>query len=292
MNDLRGRRLQRCSRWGVQKKSALAGSRRGDFESEAGVNRIRIISRGRAVLALAAAVVAAGASHGADAQQQRRLPFAVGEQASYQVKLGLFTVGSGSLAVSGTESIGGEQTLRTVMTIEGGNALYRVNDRYESWIDADGLFSRRFRQNLREGGFRRNRTYHFNPAQRTFRREDGPTGTIPTDQPLDDLSFLYYARTLPLEVGATYTLPRYFKADGNPVVLRVMRRQTVEVPAGRFRTIVVRPVIRTDGIFSEEGRAEVYFSDDQHRIPVLITSSARKLPGDLVMRLRSFRPGT
>jgi hypothetical protein len=124
------------------------------------------ISRGRLVLALAAAVIAGGASpaDAADARTQARLPFAVGEQASYQVKLGFVSVGSGSLSVTGIERVQGRPTFHTVMRIEGGNALYRVNDRYESWIDTDGLFSRRFHQNLREGGFRRNRTYEFNAA--------------------------------------------------------------------------------------------------------------------------------
>lgn len=243
------------------------------------------------MLALAAAVAGTGVSRAGDAQPQERTPFAPGEHASYQVKLGFVPVGSGSLSVTGIQTVQGEPAFHAVMTLSGGTIGYRVNDRYESWIDTDGLFSRRFHQNLREGSFRRNRTYDFDIRQRAFRRQDGETGAIPTDRPLDDLSFLYYARTLPLEVGATYTLSRYFKADGNPVVLQVLRRQTIEVPAGRFRTIVVRPIIQTDGMFSEDGRAEVYFSDDQHRIPVLIRSRAGKLPGELTMRLRSFRPG-
>jgi hypothetical protein len=240
---------------------------------------------GRLVLA-AAAVMVAGA---ADAQ---RLPFAPGEHAVYQVRLGPLPVGTGTLSVTGVERVHGEQTFHAVMTLEGGTPFYHVNDRYETWIDTDGLFSRRFHQNLREGSYRRNRTYDFNPAQRTFRRENGETGTLASAEPLDDLSFLYVARTLPLEVGATYTLPRYFKADGNPVVLQVLRRETVRVPAGQFRAIVVRPVIQTDGMFSKGGRAEVYFSDDEHRIPVLIRTAGIPLGGDLIMRLRSFRPGS
>ena len=248
------------------------------------------ISRMRLAFALVAVLLATGASR-VDAGQQR-LPFGVGERATYRVRVGVLTVGSGSLSVTGMETIHGQQTYHTVMRVSGGNSLIRVNDRYESWIDTDGLFSRRFHQNLHEGRFRRNRTYDFNPEQRTFRRENGETGTIPTSQPLDDLSFIYYARTLPLEPGATYSLPRYFKADGNPVVLQVLRRQTIDVPAGRFRTIVVRPVIRTDGLFSEGGRAEVYFSDDARRIPVLIRTEGLPLGGSLVMQLRSYRPGS
>ena len=75
------------------------------------------------------------------------------------------------------------------------------------------------------------------------------------------------------------------------MVLQVLRRETVQVPAGRFRTIVVRPIIRTDGMFGEGGRAEVYFSDDEYRIPVLIRSRV-PVVGSLSMHLRTFRPGT
>jgi hypothetical protein len=249
----------------------------------------RIGRKGRAALAIAAAATMASGTAAAEAPQQR-LPFRTGESATYQVKLGGISVGSGSMSVTGLQTVRGQQTFHTVMTLRGGNALVRVNDRFESWIDTDGLFSRRFHQNQHEARFRRNRTYDFFPEDRTFRRENGQTGTLPTNQPLDDLSFIYYARTLPLDPGATYSLPRYFKADGNPVVLQVLRRETIEVPAGRYRTIVVRPVIRTDGMFGEGGRAEVYFSDDEHRIPVLIRSRV-PVVGSLSMHLRTFRPG-
>ncbi len=249
----------------------------------------RIGRKGRAALAIAAAALASSGTAAAEAPQQR-LPFRTGESATYQVKLGGISVGSGSMSVTGLQTVRGQQTFHTVMTLRGGNALVRVNDRFESWIDTDGLFSRRFHQNQHEARFRRNRTYDFFPEDRTFRRENGQTGTLPTNQPLDDLSFIYYARTLPLDPGATYSLPRYFKADGNPVVLQVLRRETIEVPAGRYRTIVVRPVIRTDGMFGEGGRAEVYFSDDEHRIPVLIRSRV-PVVGSLSMHLRTFRPG-
>jgi hypothetical protein len=239
---------------------------------------------------LAAALLGVLAAVGG-ASAQNRTPFRAGELATYQVKLGGASVGQGSLAVLGLVNVRGQQTYHTRMTLNGRVTLARVNDIYESWIDTDGLFSHRFHQNVHEVRYRRNRTYDFFPETRTYRRENGSTGTIPTNQPLDDLSFLYYARTLPLDVGATYTLQRYFKADGNPVVIRVLRRETITVPAGRFRTIVVQPVIKTDGLFGEGGRAEVFLSDDQHRIPVLIRSRV-PVVGSLTMLLRTFRPGT
>lgn len=220
------------------------------------------------------------------------VPFAPGERASYQVKLGAVAVGSGSMQVIGLENVHGKPTYHTRLRISGGIPLARVDDKFDSWIDVEGLFSRRFRQDQKEVRFERKRTYEFYPERREYRRLDnGETGSIPTDRPLDDVSFLYYARTLPLRVGETYTLHRYFKADGNPVVLRVVRRDTVRVPAGTFRTLVVRPVIRTDGLFGEGGEAEVHFSDDERRIPVQIRSRVPVI-GSLTMHLREYRPGT
>jgi hypothetical protein len=116
------------------------------------------------------------------------------------------------------------------------------------------------------------------------------TGTLPTSEPLDDVSFIYYARTLPLAIGETYTIPRYFREDGNPVVLNVLRRETITVPAGTFNTIVVQPIIQTDGLFGRGGRAELYFSDDARRILVQLRSRV-PVVGSLVLNLRSFTPG-
>ncbi|HSU16394.1 DUF3108 domain-containing protein [Longimicrobium sp.] len=245
-----------------------------------------------AAAALAAVVVLAGAGRMQEGARAARLPFASGERAEYQVKLGALSVGSGYVEIAGMETIGGAQTFHARMRVSGGVPLARVDDRYESWIDAQGLFSRRFIQDVHEVRYRRNRTYDFDPARRTFRRPDnGETGTIPTDKPLDELSFMYYARTLPLEVGDTYTLTRYFKESGNPVVLRVVRKETVTVPAGRFRTVVVQPTIRTSGIFGEGGRAEIYFTDDERRIPVLIKSRV-PVVGSLTMSMRTYRAGS
>jgi len=90
--------------------------------------------------------------------------------------------------------------------------------------------------------------------------------------PLDEGSFLYFVRTLPLEVGKTYEFQRYFKAQGNPVRIRVLRRETVTVPAGTFKAVVLQPTFQTKGIFSQNGRAEVWISDDERRLMVQMKS--------------------
>jgi hypothetical protein len=219
------------------------------------------------------------------------VPFGAGERAEYQVKLGRVSVGSGAMEILGTEMVRGHQTYHARLRVSGGLPLMRVDDRFESWIDVEGLFSRRFKQNQRELSFRRNRTYEFYPEQGTYHRlntED--RGQLPTNEPLDDVSFLYFARTLPLEVGDRYVLERYFKADGNPVVLEVLRKETIKVPAGTFNTVVVRPIIKTDGLCGEGGAAEVYFTDDSRRLMVQMRSNV-PLVGSLSLHMTSYRPG-
>ena len=47
--------------------------------------------------------------------------------------------------------------------------------------------------------------------------------------------------------------------------LKVVRRDTINVPAGRFPAIVLQPTIKTNGLFSKNGHAEIWLSDDEHR---------------------------
>ncbi|MFI5227701.1 MAG: DUF3108 domain-containing protein [Gemmatimonadales bacterium] len=80
--------------------------------------------------------------------------------------------------------------------------------------------------------------------------------------PLDEGSFIYFLRSIPLEVGKTYEFNRYYHQDRNPVVIKVERREHIMVPAGDFDAIVVRPIIKSRGLFSEGGEAEVWFAAD------------------------------
>ncbi|HZD05122.1 MAG TPA: DUF3108 domain-containing protein, partial [Longimicrobiales bacterium] len=108
--------------------------------------------------------------------------------------------------------------------------------------------------------------------------------------PLDDVSFLYFVRSLPLKPGDRYVLDDYFKESGNPVVVEVLRRETVKVPAGQFQTVVVKPTIRTEGLFGEGGEAELYFTDDALHLLVMMKSRLPVLRS-LDIRLKSFDLG-
>jgi hypothetical protein len=238
------------------------------------------------VLALATAL----ATMELDAQERTQaVPFGVGERFEYDVKLGPFRAGRGSMEVVSLDTVRGRPTFHTVFHVKGGLLGYKADNTMESWIDTTTLFSLRFVQNFEQTGSDRNKRYEIYPERSIYQEGSKPEQPSVPD-PLDDGSFLYFIRTVPLEIGRTYSFDRYFRPDRNPVKIKVLRRETVKVPAGTFQTIVVQPIIKSRGIFSENSKAEIWFSEDANRIMVQMKAD---LPvGSLNLYLKSARPPT
>ena len=204
------------------------------------------------------------------------VPFGVGERLIYNVKLGWFNVGEGELSVLGVDSIRGAPSYHLSMALTA-SAMFgtvKVRDRFSSWMDVRTLSSRRFIRDQHEHNYKSYREFEIYPEEKRWERTDeDKEGVTLSEAPLDEIAFIYWMRTLPLEVGESYTFEgKYFKEDGNPVVLKVLRREEMETGAGRFNTIVVQPIIRTKGLFSEGGKAEVYLTDDEDRLMVYLRS--------------------
>ena len=177
------------------------------------------------------------------------------------------------------------------MGIKGGVPFAKVDDLTHSWFDTRTLQSWRFIQDIDEVNYESFRHYEMYPQEREWKRADNDeSGTLGSSIPMDDISFVYYIRCLPLEVGKTYTLNRYFKQDGNPVTIQVLRKDRREVPAGEFETIVVKPIIQTDGLFGEGGNAEIHFSDDERRLLVYLRSEI-PVVGSITLHLERIQEG-
>jgi len=234
--------------------------------------------------------LAFGLPLGAQSPERARLavPFETGEQLTYDVKFGAIKVGSARLAVLGITPIRDRSAWHIRFDISGGTFFYQVNDAYESWMDVTTLNSLRFRQDQDQGARERERIFEIFPERAVFQetwKQHREVASV--REPLDDGSFLYFIRTVPLEVGRTYSFNRYFKPDRNPVIIRVLRRERIQVPAGTFNTIVIQPIIKTRGIFAEGGQAELWMTDDEDRMMVQMKS--RMSVGSLSLFLRSYR---
>ena len=213
-----------------------------------------------------------------------RVPFRVGEKLEYQAKVNFVSAGKATMSVEDIVPIRGHPTYHTVFNIRGGILFFHVDDHYESWFDTTSLVSLHHVQHIDETKYSTDKTYDFYPERRVYVRNGGQENPS-VAEPLDEGSFIYFMRSVPLEVGKTYSFDRYYHPDRNPVVIYVDRKERIKVPAGEFDAIVVKPTIKSKGLFSENGQAEVWFSDDSTRTLLRLKS---KLPvGTLYLELKN-----
>lgn len=121
-------------------------------------------------------------------------------------------------------------------------------------------------------------------------KADGDSGPSASPHPLDELSYLYLLRTLPLDEEQV-ELSRHFDPRRNPASVRVLGRETVQVPAGEFDTVVVEMRVRDPERLGGEGHMRVHLSDDRQRRLVRIESKV-PVAGRLLLELLPTPPVT
>jgi len=225
----------------------------------------------RYLLTLVAAcspAVALAAQTDRAAEEGAAASFQVGETLVYEAKFGFITLGSGMMHVAGVDTIRGVPSLHVTFVLKGGGMLFPMHDQMDSWIGIDDFTSRRFIQDFHEGSNHRYTAFEIYPDSGYYTREDSDSLFPTSPNPLDDYAFFYFARTLDFEIGETYEFDRYFRPERNPVILEVIERDTLDVPAGRFPSVVVHPVIKGQGILAEGKEARMWISDDDRRLMV------------------------
>src|SRR5207248_75767 len=121
-----------------------------------------------------------------------------------------FSVGTATMQVAGIDTIRGVETVHFVFLIDGGALWYLIHQNLESWVGRHDFRSRRFLNQTEEKGKSWERKFDIYPDS-GFYREAGRDTTVPTvADPLDDAAFLYWIRTVPLEIGKRYEFHRYF----------------------------------------------------------------------------------
>ena len=216
------------------------------------------------------------------------VPFAVGEELVYKATFGGLPAGTATMRVDGIDLVRGRPAYHVLFSIDGGVPFYRVHDRYESWIDVQTLASLRHTQSISEGRYKRNTKYEIFPERAAYQKDDEPVEASVAN-PLDDGSFIYAVRIAKLRVGETRRDDRYFRPDRNPVILTGVRNDTVTVNAGTFGTVVVKPSIKANGLFSENGDAQIWFSDDASRYPVQLKTKFSRF--SLTLSLQTVTAG-
>jgi hypothetical protein len=195
------------------------------------------------------------------------VPFPVGERLVYAARMGVFSVGQASMEVAGLDTVRGAESVHLRFHIEGGALWYHLNQTLESWVGRADFRSRRFVNQTEEKGKSWGHDFAIFPDSGFYREAGHDTSRATVPDPLDDAAFLYWIRTVPLEIGRTYEYQRYFRPERNPVIVQVLGRDRVNVAGRKWNAIVLSPKIPNGGgIFAERAEARMWLSDDRDRI--------------------------
>ncbi len=215
--------------------------------------------------------------------------FHVGEKLDFIVRYGFIKAGHATMEVRETVPVRDRIAYRIISTARSARTfdfIFKVRDQVETLVDTLGLFSWHFKKMLREGGYKFDllvdydqywgkahiktiRYYNEEPLR--IRHQEEFDLNIPP-YVLDILASFYYVRTQNLEVGHPIYLTNHDNKKIYDLKVLVQKRETIKVKAGKFKCVVVEPMLRGEAIFKQKGRLWVWLSDDQYKIPVQMKS--------------------
>jgi hypothetical protein len=177
--------------------------------------------------------------------------------------------------------------LRLVYTVRSSGWLksfFSIDDKTESIVSRGsgaepvGL-PRLYRENIHEGKTHTQKEARFDQKNLKVETKDFLKNTEKVDpitaRTFDTLSCIYFIRFSDLASGKPvfidiYDCKRLWNAE-----VRVVRREEIGTPAGRFKTLVVTTQLKSEGVKPRLDYLTVWLTDDSRRIPVKITSKLK-----------------
>ena len=166
--------------------------------------------------------------------------------------------------------------LSTAQSASWVSVFYTVDDRVESTLlkdSAESFFQpSQYRIKIREGRHRRDKEIifdaHNSKAIYIDRLKPERKDFQVTPQVLDPLSGFYYLRLLKLSVGQPVYITIFDSKKVWNVEVQVLKKEKITLPIGKINTVVVKPLMKSEGIFYGKGEIFIWLTDDEKHIPV------------------------
>lgn len=151
--------------------------------------------------------------------------------------------------------------------------IFRVRDRYETYIDTATLKPYKFIRHVEEGKYRKDEVVHFQHAEN---KAITNKGTYPISDCMQDvLSSIYYARNLDFaahKIGEKIPFSMFLDDEVHNIYIRYLGKEVVKTKYGKFNAIKFKPMLISGTIFAGGELMTVWVSDDKNRIPLRIES--------------------
>ncbi len=225
----------------------------------------------------------------------KNVGFKVGEHFEYELNYGFITGGYAILEIkSDNEFVNGRRCFLAevnISTTPSFDYIYKFRESYKCYLDYEGIFPWLIEQDKNENGKITQLKIQFdNVNDKVKRNENGvETEFDIIKYTLDDIGVYYYSRTIDFSsknFGDYVELPYLTKDKTKTFKMKYVGKETVEVPAGEFRCIVVEPLLREAALASKVDNIIIWITDDDNKMPVLLKMDI--ILGSVTAELKNF----
>jgi Protein of unknown function (DUF3108) len=220
---------------------------------------------------------------------QLSLPFIAGERFSYDLTWLAMRAGTATMAVQDHEAGEGRPQIQLSLVARSSPVVtkfYPVDNRVVSTVDVEPFLPRHMTFVRREGKRSNDFDYTFHHHEGTVTAvKDGQVAELPIPSDAQDaLSCLYYVRkVLPMVPGAALSMAVHHDNKNYKLEVRVEALEMLKGSWGKQQTARVLVIMPFQGIFLNEGNIRVWFTTDEHRVPVRM--KAKVVVGSIVAEL-------
>lgn len=200
----------------------------------------------------------------------KAISITVPEKLEYQILWNGIHAGSSSLAIS--RENGMFKIVSSAKSSDMISLFYEVDDKAVSVCQNDDFLPVNYRLKVKEGSHRKDKEVQFGHQKALYidhKNNERKECDLP-QQVFDPLASLYYLRTLPLQVGKSIYVKVFDSKRVWDVEVQVLKKEKVETWLGTFNAILIKPLMKSEGIFNRKGDMYIWLSDDDRRLPVML----------------------
>ena len=222
----------------------------------------------------------------------------VGEKLIYTIRWLGIPVGTLSLQVKTKGTLLDEKEVYQLVGQVHSNAFlshfYRIDDFYQSYMDAQNHFSRRFEKKVSEGRYKAEEVVTFYPDQKKgvyYAPKKNETKEFAIPGAIQDiLSCIYYFRVSPFQTSTDFVFPVVSDEKVWQVTMKTVEQGILEVRnLGVHEAFLIEPIAVLLNLpnKSPKGKIWIWFSADKKRIPLIIRGEMARI-GEIIVTLEAI----
>lgn len=151
--------------------------------------------------------------------------------------------------------------------------IFKVRDKYQTWIDAETLLPLKFERKVQEGDYKYHNVVSFNQEEHYA---DSKNKRYKMPECVQDvLSSIFYARNIDYnqyKPGDKIPFSMFLDDEVYNIYIRYLGKETITTKYGTFRALKIAPLLIKGTLFEGGEKMLVWISDDKNHLPLRVSS--------------------